>query len=50
MAAKALQYARLEGWRQRINSFPDLTNRSASDILVELGIDQPQTETEYQPV
>jgi hypothetical protein len=36
--AKMLQYARLEGWRQRVNSFPDLTHRPASDILVELGI------------
>jgi hypothetical protein len=40
--ARALQYARLQEWKQQANSFPNLTARPASDILVEFGIGQHQ--------
>ncbi len=46
--AKVLHYARLQEWRQQVNSFPDLTHRPASDILVELGIGQHQPQP--QPI
>ncbi len=48
--AKTLHYARLQEWRQQMNSFPDLTHRPASDILIELGIGQHQPKTESQPI
>ena len=48
--AKALQYARLQEWQEQVNSFPDLTHRPASDILVELGIGQHQPKPQSQPV
>jgi hypothetical protein len=48
--AKALHYARLQEWQQQVNSFPNLTHRSASDILVELGIGQHQPQTQTQSI
>jgi hypothetical protein len=48
--ARALNYTRLQQWRQQVNSFPDLTHRPASDILVELVIAQHQTHPQSQPV
>jgi hypothetical protein len=48
--ARARQYARLQEWQQRVNSFPNLAHRPASDILVELGIGQHQPETQSEPI
>lgn len=48
--ARANQYARLQEWQEQVRSFPDLSNRPASDILVELGIGQHQPQTHSQPI
>lgn len=50
--ARALNYARVQEFQQQVNSFSNLTNRPASDVLAELGIAQhkPQSQTPPQAV
>ena len=42
--AKAVHSVALEQWQQQVNSFPNLADRPASDILVELGLGQHQAQ------
>ena len=47
--ARALNYARIQEWQQEVNSFSNLTNRPASDILSELGIGQHKSQSQTPP-